>query len=198
MKWMRMRFKANADDYRCINWPPPGPYWCSVSGLTYSVVVAFIPIEDSTPEEKREEKAQKVVLEGWPEAVEIETCGKQWDDKPTFSDRFACPKWWDAENNRFCGVEYKCLCTCGGEMDLEPRVKQQPTLEFARKLAVAEIGPTPRVKTRRKRQIAIRRYKRKLLLKTQMRFMSLGMIKAMAGMHYVCSKCGKRKDPTLR
>jgi hypothetical protein len=27
--WIRYRFHANADDYRPVKFPPPGPYWCS-------------------------------------------------------------------------------------------------------------------------------------------------------------------------
>jgi len=104
MKWMRMRFHANEDDFRCVNWPPPGPYWLSAQGNNFAVVVAFIPISSTTKEEDGVEEAARIVRENWPEATEIETSGRQWTDAPTFSDRFACPEWWDATNARFCGA----------------------------------------------------------------------------------------------
>lgn len=80
-KWLRARFHANPDDYRSIKWPPVGPYWCSGHGDDYSIVVAYV----RTPEQ---------ITEQWPEATEISA---EEVEGITFSDRFACPGWWDSK-----------------------------------------------------------------------------------------------------
>lgn len=74
MKWMRMRFEANEADYRPIKWPPPGPYWCSgylCGAVGAAIVVAFIPLDDSTPARDRCSTAEKIVIEFWPEAKNL-------------------------------------------------------------------------------------------------------------------------------
>lgn len=78
---IRARFHANADDYRSINWPVKYPYWCSGYGDDYSVVVAFA-----------EDEAE--ILRNWPEATHIDI---QEVDKPTFSDRFPKPDWYEED-----------------------------------------------------------------------------------------------------
>ena len=84
--WMRVRFRANEDDYRPVRFPPPGPYWCSGYGGDYgdgfSIVVAYVrTISD--------------VVEFWPEASAIDILEES--TAITFSERFGCPKWWTAE-----------------------------------------------------------------------------------------------------
>jgi hypothetical protein len=82
MKWNRIRFQANLEDYRPVVFPPPGPYWCSGSGDSYSIVVAYMPAPLNVPE----------LLKHWPEADRVEVM--QRDTDITFSDRFAKPDWW--------------------------------------------------------------------------------------------------------
>ena len=105
MKWMRLRFHANPGDYRAVKWPPLGPYWCSGQGGwdndSFSVVVAFIPLDEHTEDQLA--AAEAIVKEFWPEATEIETSGAQWRDTIEFYDRFPCPTWWDGEQNKYIG-----------------------------------------------------------------------------------------------
>jgi hypothetical protein len=114
MKWMRMRFHSNADDYRAIKWPPPGPYWCSAHGgwgeCSFSVVVAFIPIDESEHRtfDSISAATEKIIKKFWPEATEIETSGEeQLRDVPgPFTERFACPAWWDEKELKIIGPTY--------------------------------------------------------------------------------------------
>lgn len=80
--WDRWRFKANLEDYRPVEWPPPGPYWCSGEGDTYAVIVAYFPAGSSS----------KDILHYWPEAVGLDRM--QQGTSLVFSDRFAKPDWW--------------------------------------------------------------------------------------------------------
>jgi hypothetical protein len=80
IQWVRHRFHANADDYRPMTFPPPGPYWCSGSGDDYSIVIAYLP---------RGVKPSSKKL--WPEASEIES---EDVEGITFTDRFPKPSWW--------------------------------------------------------------------------------------------------------
>lgn len=82
MKWDRIRFHANPEDYRPVTWPPAGPYWCSGEGDGYSVVVAYMP-HGTTDEQLRE---------FWPEASNIDRMQENVDI--TYSSRFAKPTWW--------------------------------------------------------------------------------------------------------
>lgn len=79
--WMRVRFHANTDDPRPVQFPPPGPYWVSghAGDDSYAVIVAFVQTE-----------AQ--ITEYWPEADEIDVM--QRDVPITFTARFAQPDWW--------------------------------------------------------------------------------------------------------
>ena len=81
MKWIRYRFHANLEDYRAIIWPPAGPYWCSGEGDSYSIVVAYLP-------------PHKELIEYWPEANNIDL---EEVNEIVFTDRFACPDWWNEE-----------------------------------------------------------------------------------------------------
>lgn len=77
---IRARFKANADDYRSINWPVKFPYWCSgyTGDMSHSIVVAYA--------ENVEE-----IYKNWPEALDIEV---EKVEKPVFSSRFPKPDWY--------------------------------------------------------------------------------------------------------
>ncbi len=81
--WDRVRFQANLDDYRCVPWPPLGPYWCSGVGDDYSIVVAYMP-HPTTPE---------IIKKYWPEANNIDWMQTELK-KIVFSDRFQKPDWW--------------------------------------------------------------------------------------------------------
>jgi hypothetical protein len=78
-KYLRVRFHANEEDYRCIKFPPPGPYWCSGYGEDYSVIVAYV-------------KTEAQILEFWPDATEVEILQER--DEIIFTDRFPRPDWW--------------------------------------------------------------------------------------------------------
>ena len=73
----RIRFRANEEDYRSINWPVKHPYWCSGYGDEYAVVISYADDE-------------QYILDNWPEAthLEVEEC-----DSYTFTDRFPKPEW---------------------------------------------------------------------------------------------------------
>ena len=78
---IRARFKANADDYRPVNWPIKHPYWCSGYGEDHSIIVAYADNEAE-------------ILKNWPEAEDIQA-----EDvtEYRFSDRFPKPEWFDLE-----------------------------------------------------------------------------------------------------
>lgn len=77
---LRARFHANADDWRPINFPPPGPAWCTgyAADESYSTVVAYVADENQ-------------IREFWPEATNIEIDEHA---KIIFTDRFPRPDWW--------------------------------------------------------------------------------------------------------
>lgn len=77
---IRARFKANFDDYRPINWPPPGPFWCTgfAGDESYSIMVAYVEREDQ-------------IREFWPEAADIDA---EHGREIVFTDRFPEPTWW--------------------------------------------------------------------------------------------------------
>jgi hypothetical protein len=74
---LRVRFHANADDYRPVSWPVKHPYWCSGYGDDYAVVISYA---DSL----------EYILENWPEATNLDSEER---DEYTFTDRFPRPKW---------------------------------------------------------------------------------------------------------
>lgn len=80
--WDRVRFKANEEDYRCVPWPPMGPYWCSGFGDNYAIVVAYVPHGTTNAKLKKY----------WPEAKEVDRMKESIQIE--FSDRFAKPDWW--------------------------------------------------------------------------------------------------------
>lgn len=77
-RWIRARFHADADDYRPVKWPPPGPYWCTGHGDDYNIVVAFVKTEDQ-------------IKEYWPEAEDIDVTQ---ENKITYTERFSKPEWY--------------------------------------------------------------------------------------------------------
>lgn len=77
--WIRARFKANADDYRPVAFPPPGPYWCTGFGDNHSIVVAYV-------------KSEEQIAEFWPEAEDIDV--HEENTELVFTDRFPRPEWW--------------------------------------------------------------------------------------------------------
>lgn len=80
--WDRIRFRASLEDYRCVEWPPLGPYWCSGEGDNYAIVVAYVPhgTDDAT------------LFKYWPEMTHLGRM--QTDTTLTFSDRFPRPDYW--------------------------------------------------------------------------------------------------------
>ena len=87
MKYDRVRFKADKDDYRPVIWPPLGPYWCSGFGHNYNIVVAYFP-EGTVNEE---------IEKYWPEVEDLDTMEERVDIE--YSDRFAEPEWWSEIQN---------------------------------------------------------------------------------------------------
>lgn len=77
---IRARFKANADDWRPVKWPPPGPCWCTgyAGDESHSIVVAYAENEDQ-------------IREFWPEAADIDASDER---EIVFTDRFARPDYW--------------------------------------------------------------------------------------------------------
>jgi len=75
--WLRCRFKAAADDYRPMKFPPPGPYWCSGQNDDSSTLIAYVRTEDQ-------------IIEHWPEAEDIEVTEQE---EIVFTDRFPKPTW---------------------------------------------------------------------------------------------------------
>jgi hypothetical protein len=76
---LRIRFKANADDPRPINWPVKHPYWVTGEagdGL-YATVVSYAD-------------NKKYITDNWPEAEDLEV---QEVSTYTFTDRFPKPDW---------------------------------------------------------------------------------------------------------
>ncbi len=76
---IRARFKANAEDWRPVKFPPQHPYWCTgyAGDMSYSIVVAYADNE-----------AQ--IREYWPEASDIDA---EEASEYAFTDRFAKPEW---------------------------------------------------------------------------------------------------------
>ncbi len=80
--WDRIRIYVNPDDYRCVTWPPLGPYWCSGSRQGHSIVVAYVPHGTSDDE----------IRKYWPEAESVDRM--QTDTTVEYSSRFPKPDWW--------------------------------------------------------------------------------------------------------
>jgi hypothetical protein len=78
-------------------------------------------------------------------------------------------------------------------MALESRISMEATVEEALKLAVAELGPPKKVKTRRKYRPYMKTYKRKLTSLTAIKLWGLRHTKILAGKHFVCESCGTKE-----
>jgi hypothetical protein len=76
---IRVRFRANEDDPRPVNWPIPHPYWVTGYGEGYATVVAYA--DDLN-----------YILANWPEANDIQI---EKVDGYAFTDRFPKPKWFE-------------------------------------------------------------------------------------------------------
>jgi hypothetical protein len=74
---LRIRFKANPEDPRPINWPIKHPYWITGSGEGYSIVVSYADDE-------------AYIHTNWPEAKDLEVAEV---DGYVFTDRFPRPNW---------------------------------------------------------------------------------------------------------
>jgi hypothetical protein len=76
---LRIRFKANNEDPRPINWPVKHPYWVSgeAGDGSYSIVISYADNEE-------------YIISNWPEARDLEV---EEVEGYTFTDRFPKPKW---------------------------------------------------------------------------------------------------------
>jgi hypothetical protein len=78
---LRIRFKANPDDYRPVNWPVKHPYWCSGSTDEHSIVISYADNEE-------------YIYENWPEAEDLDVEERA---EYVFTDRFPKPDWFNLE-----------------------------------------------------------------------------------------------------
>lgn len=76
---IRARFYVDSNDYRPVNWPPPGPYWCT--GERSDGAAVLVAYADS----------EKQIREFWPEAEEIDA---EPAESYAFTSRFPQPTWW--------------------------------------------------------------------------------------------------------
>lgn len=76
---LRVRFKANPDDPRPINWPVKHPYWITgyAGDDSYSTVVSYADNE-------------QYIYKNWPEASDLEV---QEVKEYSFTGRFPKPEW---------------------------------------------------------------------------------------------------------
>tara|TARA_R100001129_G_scaffold151506_1_gene113776 strand:+ start:296 stop:544 length:249 start_codon:yes stop_codon:yes gene_type:complete len=75
---LRVRFRANQEDYRPVKWPIKYPYWCTGEDETHSILVAYVESLDE-------------LYTLWPEAEDLDVEER---DKLTFTDRFTKPDWY--------------------------------------------------------------------------------------------------------
>jgi hypothetical protein len=85
---LRVRFKANVDDYRPVNWPVKHPYWCSGYGDDYATVISYADDE-------------AYIRENWPEAHDLES--EEAEDY-AFTSRFPKPEWFVVPNAKLTGA----------------------------------------------------------------------------------------------
>lgn len=76
---LRVRFKADYDDYRPVKWPVKHPYWCTGYACdgSHSIVVSYADNID-------------YIYKNWPETkdLDIEECKEYF-----FNSRFPKPDW---------------------------------------------------------------------------------------------------------
>lgn len=75
----RIRFHANPDDPRSINWPVKHPYWVTGYGDSYATVVSYADDE-------------QYIFDNWPEATELDV---EDAEEYVFTGRFPRPEWMD-------------------------------------------------------------------------------------------------------
>lgn len=82
--WIRYRFHANAEDWRPVTFPPPGPYWCSgeAGDGSYAIIVAYLPSGVPLPD-------------FWPEADQVTS--QRARGGIVYSSRFPKPDWFTDE-----------------------------------------------------------------------------------------------------
>lgn len=104
---LRVRFKANKEDYRPVNWPVKHPYWCSGSGGGCSIVISYADDES-------------YIYEHWPEAKDLVS---EEVDAYTFTDRFPKPDWFSEGQKEIVVNEIKpdtLVCPlCGGNLVIQ-------------------------------------------------------------------------------
>jgi len=76
---LRVRFKANIDDPRPVNWPIKHPYWITGEGFDYAIVVSYADDMD-------------YITTNWPEAKDLDI--EEREDY-FFTDRFPKPDWFN-------------------------------------------------------------------------------------------------------
>jgi hypothetical protein len=76
---IRVRFQANAEDPRAINWPVKHPYWITgyAGDNSYATVVSYADDE-------------KYIYDNWPEAKNLDVSEAK---EYVFTSRFPRPKW---------------------------------------------------------------------------------------------------------
>ena len=74
---LRVRFRANIQDPRPINWPVKHPYWVTGEGEDYAVIVSYADDKN-------------YIFANWPEASNLDIEERE---SYTFTDRFPKPKW---------------------------------------------------------------------------------------------------------
>lgn len=79
---LRVRFHANSEDPRPINWPIKHPYWISgeAGDGSYAIVVAYA--DDL-----------QYIYANWPEATDVDVMEE--DATYSFSGRFPKPEWFE-------------------------------------------------------------------------------------------------------
>ena len=81
---LRVRFHANIQDPRPINWPVKHPYWVTGEGEDYAVIVSYADDKN-------------YILANWPEASNLEIEERE---SYTFTDRFPKPKWFVQQESK--------------------------------------------------------------------------------------------------
>lgn len=121
----RYRFKTDPTDYRPVEFPPPGPYWCTGYSCNpndeslsteHAIVVAYLPNGES-------------LSNWWPDAVGVET---EQVEVIHFTDRFPCPDWWKPAQ-----TETLRPTTLEGIKRLAKRIGREQGLRHAEALEVA-------------------------------------------------------------
>lgn len=77
----KVRFLANANDYRPVSWPIKYPYWCSGYTGNEAILIAYVDEIDD-------------IFKLWPEAKNLEYTE---ETEIVFSSRFVKPEWYNQE-----------------------------------------------------------------------------------------------------